>query len=243
MPSTFSTTAPPAAVVSAACRPGPGPGRWPGRCRSGCRPSRHRPPAHQLARHVDDAVVVRRVHAEDGDCPAGAPRTASAEPDTTGATTRTPGIARICPATACHWSMDLSRCSGGCTVAASRAGSAPRSGRVTSTGGSSWMWACAVSTRRMKLACMPLSNADMKTITPTPMAMPPMMKSVCKRPSRRKRTATITSKGSQVLRMAAASAHRGSAGAHTLAVTHGLGPVTRRRRPAGRPAPRPRRRP
>ena len=40
----------------------------------------------------------------------------------------------------------------------------------------------------------------MKTITPTLMAMPPMMKSVRKRPSRRKRTATITSKGSQVLR-------------------------------------------
>src|SRR5512139_2877138 len=49
----------------------------------------------------------------------------------------------------------------------------------------------------MKLACSPASIADMKTMTPTPMAMPPMMKRVCRRPSRRKRTAVIHSNGSQ----------------------------------------------
>jgi hypothetical protein len=46
---------------------------------------------------------------------------------------------------------------------------------------------------------MPLSTADMNTITPTPIAMPLTMNSVCSRPSRRKRIATIHSKGSQVM--------------------------------------------
>lgn len=37
----------------------------------------------------------------------------------------------------------------------------------------------------------------MKTITPTPIAMPLTMNKVCVRPSRRKRSATIHSNGSQ----------------------------------------------
>ncbi len=118
------------------------------------------------------------------------PRTTSAEPVAAGDTTRT-----------CHWSIDLRRCNGACTVAPSRVpGRAPDGGpsaRATSFGGSSWMCGCAVSTRRTKLACSPASSADMNTITPTPMAMPLTMNSVCIRPSRRKRSATIHSNGSQ----------------------------------------------
>jgi len=44
--------------------------------------------------------------------------------------------------------------------------------RATSSGAKSWMWGCDVSTRLRKLACSPASIADMKTMTPTPMAMP-----------------------------------------------------------------------
>ena len=50
----------------------------------------------------------------------------------------------------------------------------------------------------MKFASRPASIADMKTMTATPMAMPPVMNAVCNRPSRRKRTAAIHSNGSQL---------------------------------------------
>ena len=47
----------------------------------------------------------------------------------------------------------------------------------------------------MKFDCRPVIIADMKTITATPIATPATMKTVCSRPSRRKRIATIHSNG------------------------------------------------
>lgn len=130
------------------------------------------------------------------------PRTTRAEPPATGDTSRTPGIARTCRATACHWSIDCSVCGGICTVAPStspgRASVPWRSGRATWRGGSSWMWPWVDSTRWMKLCCRPVISADMNTITATPIATPATMNSVCSRPSRRKRIATIHSNGCQV---------------------------------------------
>lgn len=58
-------------------------------------------------------------------------------------------------------------------------------------------WGWEVSTRLIKFASRPASIADMKTITPTPIEMPPTMKMVCNLPSRRNRTAAIHSNGSQ----------------------------------------------
>ena len=144
------------------------------------------------------------------------PRTARPEPAATGATTRTPGKAWIWAATARHWSIDFRRCNGGCTMAPSRPGGPasgpPRSCRVSCGGASNWRWAWALSTRRMKLACRPDSKADMKTITATPMATPVMMNRVGRRPSRRKRSATIHSKGSQVRNIARPGAQGADAG-------------------------------
>jgi hypothetical protein len=53
--------------------------------------------------------------------------------------------------------------------------------------------------RRMMLDCRPEIRADMNTITPTPMATPTKMNTVCIRPSRKKRMATIHSNGTQGL--------------------------------------------
>ena len=192
------------------------------------------------------------------------PRTARPEPAATGATTRTPGRAWICAATARHWSMDFSRCRGGCTMAPSMAGvwaagsalaadlgqvlvgpasGPPRSCRVTCWAGSNWTWAWALSTRRMKLACRPDSSADMKTITATPMATPVMMNRVCKRPSRRKRSATIHSEGSQVGNIGAPPAQgAGAAGAAEPAAARTRAPAATAavagstRSPAARPS-------
>ena len=202
----------------------------------------------------------------------GLPRTARPEPAATGATTRTPGRAWICAATARHWSMDFSRCRGGCTMAPSMAGvwaagsalaadlgqvlggpatGPPRSCRVTCWAGSNWTGAWALSTRRMKLACRPDSSADMKTITATPMATPVMMNRVCKRPSRRKRSATIHSDGSQVGNIGAPPAQgAGAAGAAEPAAARTRAPAAtaavwraaQDHRQPGRPAPRPIRR-
>ena len=192
------------------------------------------------------------------------PRTARPEPAATGATTRTPGRAWICAATARHWSMDFSRCRGGCTMAPSMAGvwaagsalatdlgqvlggpatGPPRSCRVTCWAGSNWTGAWALSTRRMKLACRLDSSADMKTITATPMATPVMMNRVCKRPSRRKRSATIHSKGSQVGNIGAPPAQAaGAAGAAEPAAARTRAPAATAavagstRSPAARPS-------
>ena len=59
------------------------------------------------------------------------------------------------------------------------------------------MWAWADSIRWIRLDCNPVISADMKTMTATPSATPATMNNVCSRPSRRKRMATIHSKGSQ----------------------------------------------
>ena len=129
------------------------------------------------------------------------PRTTKADPLAAGETTLTSGKALMSAATLCHWSMLLKRCRGDCTMLSSKVGLPewPRLGnaRATSLGGSSWMWACPVKTRLTKLACRPLSKADMNTITPTPIATPPMMKAVCTRPSRKNRRATHHSNGIQ----------------------------------------------
>ena len=53
----------------------------------------------------------------------------------------------------------------------------------------------------MKLVCSPAISADMNTITATPMATPAMMNTVCSLPSRRKRIATIHSKGRRLANM------------------------------------------
>ena len=45
------------------------------------------------------------------------PRTTSAEPPAAGETTRTRVIVRNWATMACHWSIEVTRCSGGCTIA------------------------------------------------------------------------------------------------------------------------------
>ena len=66
------------------------------------------------------------------------PRTASAEPPTTGETMLTSGMSRTVVSKDCHWSIDLSLCKGGCTMAAATSpGMTPFKVRVTSLGGNS----------------------------------------------------------------------------------------------------------
>ena len=104
------------------------------------------------------------------------PRVIKAAPSTAGETTLTSGNCSSWSITLCHWSMPWARCSGICTVAASRAssgqsGAAPV-GETRLLAASSSICAWPVSTRFTKLACKPVSNADIKIMTATPMAMP-----------------------------------------------------------------------
>ena len=121
-----------------------------------------------------------------------APRTASADPAATGETATMAGSSCRTRRSACHWSIDRTRCNGIWTIASSKPG---RKGLATSSRGCSVMWAWALSTRLVRLACRPVSRADMKTITAMPTETPDMMNSVCMRPSRRKRSAAIHSNG------------------------------------------------
>ena len=114
-----------------------------------------------------------------------------------GETPVTSGIANMRSRIFGHWSMDTTRWLGRWMIASSLGPTPSRSGRAIWSGGMSWICGCDVSTRLTKLACRPVSKADMKTITPTPMAMPLMMNMVCIRPSRRKRVAAIQVNGSQ----------------------------------------------
>ena len=121
------------------------------------------------------------------------PCTARAAPDAVGAASTTSGIALTSAMIFCHWSIERTRWRGCWMMAASTEPFSTPSARVVSGSGMSTMWAWVLSTRCTKLACMPVSRADMKTITATPMATPIMMKAVCMRPSRMKRTQTIHS--------------------------------------------------
>ena len=115
-----------------------------------------------------------------------------------GATAVTSGIASIWSRIFGHWSIEITRWLGRCTLASSNSPAPPRSGRATWSSANSWICGCEVRTRLMKFASSPASIADMKTMTPTPMAIPPMMKRVCSRPSRKSRTAVIHSNGSHL---------------------------------------------
>ena len=129
------------------------------------------------------------------DCVA-SPRTTKAGPVAVGDTATTSLRCCIWSRSFCHWSTELMRCEGICTVATTACpGSGARCGVATSLGRCSVRCGCELSTRLKILACMPARSADMKTMTPTPIATPEMMNSDCRRPSRRKRRAAIHSKG------------------------------------------------
>jgi hypothetical protein len=126
------------------------------------------------------------------------PRAAKAGPLTTGDTASTPGVAAASAAMRSHWSTERRRCSRGCTSAATAWSARGVTTRcVASSSGLITTWACEPSTLSMMVPCSWLMSCVRKMITATPPVTPARISALCMRPSRRKRSATSSSKGIQ----------------------------------------------
>ena len=122
------------------------------------------------------------------------PRMAKPGPDTIGEIAGCRAWRRA-PASACHWSIERSRCARACTCG-TRSVPAPVLAQRARHFLRGLMHDVRLRAERAldRVRLQAEDSAVMKMTTAMPMAVPPTISSVCKPPSRRKRSATIHSK-------------------------------------------------